>query len=321
MSIKIMNEIWKLSGMTQAEKLVLLCLADNANNDGVCWPSVQDIADRSVCDPRSVFRVINSLQEKGYISRESRSGKSTVYHIKTPDIKTGVSHNSTPDIKSPHTPDIKSDDNMSPLTLSTVTPDPVSGGDDIKSGVPSYRSGTRDLTINEPSRTVNTRSAQDILFEENKNGKSEEPAPDFSVKDFYEFWKVYPSKIAKDAALRKFKEVVKRGIHPQTLIDGAIAYAKTEKVKKGIVCNPATWLHQGRWTDVYQEKVPENTEKETDIGMARSFAGMRDSITKALSVGNTSRAGFWQNLFTDEKRAWLEAYESKHGTVTAGNQA
>lgn len=46
MSIKAMNWVWSLEDLTPAQTLVLLSLADQANDEGYCWPSRDVIASR-----------------------------------------------------------------------------------------------------------------------------------------------------------------------------------------------------------------------------------------------------------------------------------
>jgi hypothetical protein len=47
--------------------LALLTLADRANDDGVCWPGIADIARRTKLSERYVKRVIRELEELGEI--------------------------------------------------------------------------------------------------------------------------------------------------------------------------------------------------------------------------------------------------------------
>jgi len=53
-------------------KLVLLALADNANDDGYCWPSQEVIADKSSMTTRNLRRVLAALEERGYIRIDER---------------------------------------------------------------------------------------------------------------------------------------------------------------------------------------------------------------------------------------------------------
>ena len=58
--------------------LVLLALADCANDDGRCWPSLAYLADRSRMTRRSVQRAIKGLVRDGHIEMESNAGPSGV---------------------------------------------------------------------------------------------------------------------------------------------------------------------------------------------------------------------------------------------------
>lgn len=41
MSNAITRAIWKIHGISPTEKFVLISLGENANDTGVCWPSVR----------------------------------------------------------------------------------------------------------------------------------------------------------------------------------------------------------------------------------------------------------------------------------------
>ncbi len=68
MSIKLMNKVWELkTGLNTAQKMVLLKLADNANDAGVCWPSQSTIADQCELDRSTVNRAIKHLRKIGFV--------------------------------------------------------------------------------------------------------------------------------------------------------------------------------------------------------------------------------------------------------------
>lgn len=58
-----------------ARKLVLLKLADNANDDGVCFPSYQYIADKCEMSKRSAISHIDDLIKMGFITKKARKNK------------------------------------------------------------------------------------------------------------------------------------------------------------------------------------------------------------------------------------------------------
>lgn len=76
-----MSLCWPLQGMSATQKAVLISLADNANDDGVCWPSVAKIAIRTCLSARAVQGGIKWLCSAGILAVSERMGRSTVYTI------------------------------------------------------------------------------------------------------------------------------------------------------------------------------------------------------------------------------------------------
>lgn len=75
-----MNAAWSTQ-CSPSEKLVLLALADWANDDGVCWPSIKKLSEKSSAGERSVQRAIKSLIAAGHLSREDRPGKGVLFTV------------------------------------------------------------------------------------------------------------------------------------------------------------------------------------------------------------------------------------------------
>src|SRR5699024_3443709 len=74
---------------------------------------------------------------------------------------------------------------------------------------------------------------------------------------FEDFWNVYPRKIAKKEAGKKFAKAVKDGTDPNTIIAGAKTYeASVVGKEQKYVAHPTTWLNQGRWEDEAETPTP-----------------------------------------------------------------
>lgn len=84
MSIKLMTAVWDREDLSSTQKLVLLSLADWANDDGLCWPSIERIAKKSSLKKRAVQLAIRSLEEMQFIRREEVIGKGNRYWIHIP---------------------------------------------------------------------------------------------------------------------------------------------------------------------------------------------------------------------------------------------
>jgi hypothetical protein len=71
-----MNHVWQRSRSKGRARLVLLALADMANDDGECWPGKSNLAAKCNMDLRNVLLIINKLQADGELSIvHRRSGK------------------------------------------------------------------------------------------------------------------------------------------------------------------------------------------------------------------------------------------------------
>lgn len=93
MSIAIMTQVWRMD-LPSTDKMVLLALADAANDDGVTWMAVRsrregklDIIQKTSLSERAIQNAMKRLEESGHISREMRDGKGTIYTV-FPDPRT-----------------------------------------------------------------------------------------------------------------------------------------------------------------------------------------------------------------------------------------
>lgn len=76
-----MTQAWSAVVGDHTDKLVLLALADNANDAGECYPSLTNIASRCEMHRATAVRSIQSLESAGHISRTNRPGRNTVYQV------------------------------------------------------------------------------------------------------------------------------------------------------------------------------------------------------------------------------------------------
>ena len=74
MSMELMVKAMKTKVGSPLRKLVLLKLADNANDQGECWPSYQYIADQCEISKRSAMNHIEALLEAGFLTKTVRKG-------------------------------------------------------------------------------------------------------------------------------------------------------------------------------------------------------------------------------------------------------
>lgn len=77
MSVQAISAVLAMRGVGPAKKMVLMALANYADENGRCWPSNARIADECGVSRRQVIRVLKELETEGFIARtpdERRDG-------------------------------------------------------------------------------------------------------------------------------------------------------------------------------------------------------------------------------------------------------
>jgi len=82
MSTLMMAQCWPLK-MPPTPKAILVSLADNANDQGVCWPSLSKISERTCFGRTAVIEAIKWLEDAGAL-RADRSDRYRTTYILTP---------------------------------------------------------------------------------------------------------------------------------------------------------------------------------------------------------------------------------------------
>ena len=83
MSYRLTSLIIRVAQCPCPQKIVLAVIADMADDDGMCWPSLETIALRAGMTRRSVIDQVEKLEAAGLLS-VSRGGRSNKYQIVLP---------------------------------------------------------------------------------------------------------------------------------------------------------------------------------------------------------------------------------------------
>lgn len=75
MSIKVMSRVWDHSEQEGGDLLLLLALADWADDDGYCWPKQAQLAAKARCSVRAVRDQLVRLTDAGEIERSDGRGR------------------------------------------------------------------------------------------------------------------------------------------------------------------------------------------------------------------------------------------------------
>jgi hypothetical protein len=88
-SIRVMTAVWDSPRVPPGRLLLLLALADAANDEGVCWPSVPTLARKCRSSDRTIQRHLRDLVGVGLLAIEDRPGTSQRYRIHLAALATG----------------------------------------------------------------------------------------------------------------------------------------------------------------------------------------------------------------------------------------
>lgn len=85
MSIKVMSQLWEHSQNKGTALLMLLAIADNADERGYAWPGVDYLAEKTRMTRQNVILLIKKIEASGEVSIAKRQGPKgcNMYHIKT----------------------------------------------------------------------------------------------------------------------------------------------------------------------------------------------------------------------------------------------
>lgn len=114
MSIKVMAAVWE-SDLPATDRLVLLSLADHADDEGQCYPSVRRVCERTGLSERAVQNAFKRLSDAGYLDIEQNAGKrgTNLFVVRATPARNAPPHEMHPAPDAPH-----------PRTKCTPTPAP-----------------------------------------------------------------------------------------------------------------------------------------------------------------------------------------------------
>lgn len=114
-----MSAVWRMTDLSATEKIVLLALADAANDDGVTWMAIKsrksgkmDFIQKTSLSERAVQNSMKALEARGLLHRDFRDGKGTIYSV-LPDPRTTCTPAPRAQTPAPRAP--KPSNNPSPI--------------------------------------------------------------------------------------------------------------------------------------------------------------------------------------------------------------
>lgn len=240
MSVQAITQALAIQGVSPSEKLLLMVLANYADADFSCWPSVKRLCADTGMGERTVQRSLKSLESAGLVKRDERrrpDGSRTSDRL-TLVFDGGANLTPPPANLSP-----------TPRQIDTTPPQ-------ICHPPPA---NLAPLTSFEPSAEPSAEPSE----------RKRALAAEFDV-----FWAAYPSKVDKAKAEKCFPKARKRASLERML--EAIEYARQRSPmwRDNKFCNPTTWLNNERWNDEFPQYEPFSAKgRQRHDNFGRAFAG------------------------------------------------
>ena len=224
-------------------KLILIKLADNANDKGECWPSYQHIADQCETSRRSVISHIGELEKQGLLSIQHRKtdkgNSSNVFQLHLG----GSEKIAPPVVKRASDGEV-----AAPTSANDALPS------EIDSLPPGEAAAPRTCNSSEPVR------------EPNKNTKAE-----MLESRFESFYSKYPIKKSKAQARKVFAKLNPDDLLLQKIIRALRAQIENRDhaIAAGVWVpewkHPSTWLNGQCWEDSLIE-IPAHSSAQPHMG-------------------------------------------------------
>lgn len=83
MSVRLMSAVFESTTLAPTERLIMLALADHADDEGRCYPSILRLCQRTGLSERAVQTNIKKLVDRGYVRivRGGGKGNSNLYFV------------------------------------------------------------------------------------------------------------------------------------------------------------------------------------------------------------------------------------------------
>ena len=231
-------------GITAHEKLVLIALADMADDDGICWPAMKKVAKKSLCSKRTAQRAIGRFEDMQILSKterpkEQKRNDSNLYQL---DFMALI-HMTNSVLKG---------DTVSPTGRQSDT----HRGDTVS---PTGRQSDTQVGDTVTPETIN-KEPTNRTYQEPITGTSaaSAAASETAGELFEQFRAAYPASRRKTEvkqAKAQFTAALKKVDSPQVLIDAAAAYAsycQVQGTEPRYIKGMWRWLRDERWMDEYE---------------------------------------------------------------------
>lgn len=216
-----MMKVWDSEQLKEGDSkrtLVLLALADWANEDGWCWPAMKSVAQRARCSEATARRIIQHLERRGLVEIEPHRGRNHTnrYRItmEVKEVKFGLVD---PDVKPSNVCEVLAPEHGDRKPCNSDTENLANRDENLSKR--ALKPST--AVIPEPSRTVNKNR--------HENHQSAFALPDWVPEELWDDWfewrkrNKYPvTERVKAQCVAKLEQFRNRGHPPAAVLELAL---------------------------------------------------------------------------------------------------
>lgn len=248
-----------------AAKIILMILADYADEWGTCYPGVDRIAEEAELSKSTVLRRLKALAEAGLVTVERRANErghrtSNRYVLEIEVTVTAEQWNAVvqrvvarvaeplEEVQGVNvTPGSQAPPKCQPEREAKVSPGDTGTTSRTTSSTPYPHGGGPDFPyLGTGEQQQGSQAVLSLVVD-----SAPSAAPTGPQIAFSEFWALYPRKTSKIAAEKAWTKIT-RTVDPALIIAAVpahIAQWKREQRPLDKVPYPATWLNDGAWQD------------------------------------------------------------------------
>ena len=204
MAVSLISAVWPLD-VPMGQKFVLVAICDAANDDGACFLCVETISYKCGMSVRTVQGHLLALESAGFISREERLGRSSIYTVIVDALAGADRH---------------------PAWVKRQT---------LKSKTPAKSAGVRNLhptpaeSAPTPAKSAGAPAESAPLTITHPSTQSSIESNTGPVDLFDEAWLAYPKRSGGNSrrnALIAWNARIKQGCDPEAMLAGVKRYAR-----------------------------------------------------------------------------------------------
>ncbi|WP_346686286.1 hypothetical protein [Megamonas hypermegale] len=280
-------KVFRTLGLTNLERAVLSEILSFNVQDKEYTGSFNYICNEFNVTSKTALKALKSLVNKEYIIKQTSKGRKTsLYTINENKIKSiFLNSGEIPQLKTPTMEKFHSKQCKNSIVNSGEIPHNKNiYKNKYKNNIYS-QSEIDTVSFSQEDDTSNTKKEADTKVPTSKkdNTPSKREQEEKYLEMFNEFWKLYPKKVDKANARKKWLRLKPNDELFKTIIsalENQITFKKWHEIDKQYIPNPTTWINGERWEDEIKEAAGNSQPQEVQPPAYKEWQGDEEDEPK-----------------------------------------